>query len=327
MKVIIVHYSQTGNTKKVAEAIHAGISPLAETCDIGTVKEVGPQDLADYDLIGLGAPVWGGREPEVVTAFIEKVPSLEGKYGFAFCTHGMLPGKYIRRMDALLKGKDLTVTGWNDWFGDAFMANAPKPYYTEGHPDEIDLKDAEGWGKEIYERSQRISAGETQLIPELPDKETYDRLYGTMPQRDPDKVTMRSVMDDLVPRINAEKCRYPKCTLCMDHCAMLSIDLTKSPQFSYDTCYRCYFCEQICPTGAIEVNYEVFEKMGEKLHGGLIKIAEDLENNKELRRFRALVPFDEARRGKPLYTIDQHPRFVIRDGVGVLRETKKDRSI
>ena len=43
------------------------------------------------------------------------------------------------------------------------------PYYTAGHPDEIDLREAEEFGREMVERSRRISAGETKLIPAMPD--------------------------------------------------------------------------------------------------------------------------------------------------------------
>jgi hypothetical protein len=31
---------------------------LTEQCDIAPVKEVKPDDLQKYDLIGLGSPVW-----------------------------------------------------------------------------------------------------------------------------------------------------------------------------------------------------------------------------------------------------------------------------
>ena len=57
MKSLIIYYSQTGNTKKVAHAIRRGMSQLVEQCDITKVKEVKPEDVNKYDLIGLGSPV------------------------------------------------------------------------------------------------------------------------------------------------------------------------------------------------------------------------------------------------------------------------------
>jgi len=38
------------------------MSKLVEQCDIAPVKEVKPQDLDKYDLVGLGSPVWIRRE-------------------------------------------------------------------------------------------------------------------------------------------------------------------------------------------------------------------------------------------------------------------------
>ena len=61
MKAIIAYFSLTGNTRKVAQAIHKGMGQLVEQCDMATVKEVDIRRLADYDLIGVGSPVWGSR--------------------------------------------------------------------------------------------------------------------------------------------------------------------------------------------------------------------------------------------------------------------------
>jgi len=65
MRSIIIYFSLTGNTKKVAQAIHRGMSRLGEQCDIATGKEVDIQRLTNYDLIGLGSPIWGGLPPNV----------------------------------------------------------------------------------------------------------------------------------------------------------------------------------------------------------------------------------------------------------------------
>ncbi len=75
MRSLVAYYSQTGNTKKIARAIHKGMSSLNEQCDIIPVKEVKPQDLNNYDLIGLGSPVWCGAETPNVRRF--KIPKDE----------------------------------------------------------------------------------------------------------------------------------------------------------------------------------------------------------------------------------------------------------
>ena len=324
MKSIVIYYSWTGNTKQIAEAIHSGMKELSDECDIARLGEMDTKELLNYELIGLGSFVSDFQEPAEVTDFINAMPDLNGKYGFSFCTHGTCPGEYISRMVKALRGKGLTVTGWNDWYGSGFIPLMPKPYYTDGHPDEVDLKEARKFGREIMERSQRIAKGETQLVPELPEKEEYDKLYGVPipPQEAPRMEEFMAVMPELKPIYNAEKCNYPKCTICMDNCPTHSINLSESPQISYETCGPClvWFCEQLCPTGAIEVDWKLVENKLDSMISLFTMLAEPMKKYKELRHFRSLVAPAEEGQDKQLYKIRQHPRFIMRDGIARLRQ-------
>ncbi len=320
MKSIVIYHSWTGNTKQIAEAIQSGIKEIFNECEIASLRETDVKKLADYDLIGLGSFVQTFQEPAIVTDFIKAMPDLKGRYGFTFCTHGTCAGNYISSTVAGLRGKGLTVTGWNDWYGGGFIPLMPKPYYTDGHPDEIDLKEAMEFGREIAQRSRKIAGGEDQLIPELPEKEEYEKLYGA-----PMELGGGDEMADMVklkPVYNPEKCLYPKCTKCMDNCPTKSIDLSRSPQISHETCGPClvWFCEQLCPTGAMEVNWDIADKMMETMTSIFTKLAEPMEEYGELRHFRSLINGEEGS-GTPLYKKKNRPKLIIRDGV--IRENKK----
>lgn len=320
MKSIVIYHSWTGNTKQIAEEIHSGIKEIFNECEIASLKEVDVKKLTDYDLIGLGSFVQTFQEPVAVTDFINAMPDLAGRYGFTFCTHGTCAGSYIARTASGLRGKGLTVTGWDDWYGGGFIPLMPKPYYTDGHPDEIDLKEAREFGREIAQRTRKIAGGDKQLIPELPNKEEYDRLYGA-----PMDLGSRDDMADMIklkPVYNPEKCLYPKCTKCMDHCPTKSIDLSASPKVNYNTCGPClvWFCEQLCPTGAMEVNWDIADNMMATMTSIFSKLAEPMEEFKKLRRFRSLITQEEGS-GTPLYKKKNHPKLIVRDGV--IRENKK----
>jgi flavodoxin/ferredoxin len=314
MKSIVIYHTWTGNTKQVAEAIHSGIREIFDECEIAPLKEVDAEKLKDYDLIGLGSFVQSFQEPVIVTDFINAMPDLKGRYGFTFCTHGTCAGNYISRTVTGLREKGLTVTGWNDWYGGGFIPLMPKPYYTDGHPDEIDLKEAGEFGREIAQRSRKIAGGENHLIPELPDREEYEKLYGA-----PIDLGAGEEMADMMklkPVYNAEKCLYPKCTKCMDNCPTKSIDLSGSPQISYETCGPClvWFCEQLCPTGAMEVNWDIADKVTNTMTSIFTRLAEPMEEYKELRRFRNLITQKEGS-GTPLYKKEKRPKLIVRDGV------------
>ena len=306
-KGIIVYFSQAGSTQKIAQTIHRGMSQRLEQCDIARLKEIQPKDLKNYDLIGLGSPVWCSRPSLNMLAFIEGFPSLEGKHGFYFCTHGALPGQAISEAVLALRGKDLTVVGWADWYGNVFLPYMPKPYYTDGHPDAIDLKEAGEFGIEMAERSLRISQGATDLIPILPEGRDYLEIYGeSIPS------TMSKDWADTRARefkINEEKCT--RCMLCVDNCPANNIDFSVSPPvFKTTKCWRCWYCEQICPEGAIEYDWEsvVRAMMKYHTHEGLEKAVEIAEAKG---RFRRLVPLENVGQDTPWYTVSKHPRLEI----------------
>jgi flavodoxin/Pyruvate/2-oxoacid:ferredoxin oxidoreductase delta subunit len=314
MRSIIIYHSWTGNTKQIAEAIQSGIKEIFNECDIAPMKDMDINRLKEYDLIGLGSFVQSFQEPVPVTDFINAMADLTGKYGFTFCTHGTCAGSYIERMVKGLRGKGLIVTGWNDWYGGGFIPLMPKPYYTDGHPDQIDLKEAMAFGKEIAQRSLRIAEGATQLVPELPDREEYEKLYGAVMD-----LGGREGMSDIVklkPVHNADICLYPKCSKCMDNCPTKSIDLSALPKINYNTCGPCmvWLCEQLCPTGAMEENGDIADNMMNTITSIFERLAEPMENHKDLRRFRSLITEEEGS-GTPLYKKQKRPKLIIRDGV------------
>jgi flavodoxin/Pyruvate/2-oxoacid:ferredoxin oxidoreductase delta subunit len=314
MKGIVIYHSWTGNTKQIAEAIQSGIKEVFNDCEIIPMGKMDVEKLKNYDLIGLGSFVQTFQEPAPVTDFINAMPDLKGKYGFTFCTHGTCAGNYILRTVTGLRRKGLTVIGWNDWYGSGFIPLMPKPYYTDGHPDSIDLKEAKEFGKQIALRSEKIAGCETKLIPELPVKEEYEKLYGAVMD-----LGSRDDMADMVklkPVHNTDKCLYPKCTKCMDNCPTKSIDLTGSQKINYNTCGPCmvWLCEQLCPAGAMEVNWDIADNMMATMTSIFKRLAAPMEEYGELRRFRSLITEEEGS-GTPLYKKQKRPKLIIRDGV------------
>lgn len=296
MKSIIVYYSLTGNTGIIARAIHKGMSQLIEQCDIAKIKQLDIRHLNGYDLIGVGSPVWGGV-PANVKLFIDKLPSLPGKHAFAFSTHAVLGQRFFEILK-LLKSKSLTVIGIRDWYAGAYRPNLPEPYLTDGHPDEIDLKEAADFGREMAEVSRRIYAKGPQFIPSLPP----------MPKLPPRNKLVRPI-----PKYNIKECLYPDCHLCMDNCPVDGINLSSTPPVFARPCLSCHFCEMICPTGAVEVDYEPLAKAHlERVRKVFVPYLAQAEAEG---RFRRLVPLEKVGWDTPYYKVhNKHPRYVIPPG-------------
>lgn len=308
MRGIVIYHSITGNTKKIAVAIHRGMNQAGGQCDIEQFKDVTTNDLLNYDLIGLGSPVMRNRELFNVTNFIELVMrSVDGKHGFAFCTHGALPGRYLSRVVSGMTQRGLTIIGWNDWFGSVYYPAMPKPYFTDGHPDSIDLREAEEFGIEMVKRSERIFNGETQLIPRFPRGKEYDAIYEPTPGPSFKILNKFSkIRDGIELKVNPVKCKYPKCTICIDNCPMNCIEFTDPPTFYHVNCERCWVCEQACPNGAIEVDWQPFHDA----HFPMIKpVEESLKVFEERGTFRRLIPPDDIGWDNFPWQSKKHPRI------------------
>ena len=295
MKTLVIYFSLTGNTRKVARAIHEGINQRTGRCDITTFKKTDVSRLAEYDVLVLGSPVWGGVPPNVVQ-FIDTMPHLGGKHCAVFCTHGASPERFFPLIFSCLEKKGVSLIAYKDWYGSVYRPAAPTPYLTDGHPDEIDLEEAEEFGREITELSVKIREGKIKSEKSMPKAELGPRESLNRP----------------VPRLNAEKCSYPSCRLCMDKCPLKSIDLSVSPPVFAKPCSFCYFCEMICPEGAVEADYsgyaDVFRQHARE------KFEKVLEKAEKQGTFRRLVPLSEVGWDTPYYLVhNTHPRYIIPD--------------
>lgn len=294
MKALVIYFSLTGNTRKIAHAIHSGINQHVDRCDITTMKKFHPGKVAEYDFVALGSPVWGGVPPHVMR-FVKEIPSESEmrKHIVLFCTHGAWPERFYPPLIDELTKKGFIVIGVRNWYASVYRPASPKPYPTDGHPDEVDLREAEEFGRETSELSRLIYEG-TARVPVLPRM----------------KMVPRNTFVRPAPVLHREKCHYPECRICMDHCPLGGIDLSKEEPVFAKPCVTCYFCEMICPYGAVEADYKTYETAFRKdVENKFLKVLEEAEQEGN---FRRLVPVDEIGWNTPYYVIhDTHPRYVI----------------
>lgn len=318
MKTAIVYYSQTGNTKKIASAIIEGMHKEFETVDLIPVINLKDSDiLKTYDIIGIGCPVWCMKEPGIIGKLLEELKDVAGKQSFLFCTHATLTGGFFSRLIPLLEEKGLQVLGWEDWFGGKVNPTVEGPYYTDGHPDQIDLEEARVFGQEMAVRSIQVARGNESLLPSLPEGDKYVKRYGSLEKiaarvRTPSdkKVHTRAAF-----RFNRDQCTH--CGLCMQFCPSKSINPTNTLPLFEETCEHCHFCELICPSGAISFSGKLRIDPQNPFTKALM---DDLMKNQELRRFRPKIDLSKVGTVMPTEKIlEQHPYLLIDEDVGVLK--------
>lgn len=74
LKVLIVYDSVYGNTKKIAEAMIAGIDSLHDA-KVSNVQEITSGNIEDIDLLLVGSPTHGGTFTEPVKNFFASIPA------------------------------------------------------------------------------------------------------------------------------------------------------------------------------------------------------------------------------------------------------------
>lgn len=160
MKVVVAYMSQTGNTKRVAEAIFQTIEAVKE---IKALPELG--SLEGYDVAFIGFPLQGGQPVGEARNFLER--HTEGRSVAIFVTHAA-PEDYVGIEECLGKCKaaavGANVLGVFDCQGELsefiadFMSKSGDPELVEaakqrsatvGQPDGARLERARVWARNV----------------------------------------------------------------------------------------------------------------------------------------------------------------------------------
>ena len=95
-KIIVIYYSRTGTTKKMAELIAEGIKKEKVEVLVKDVSEVDPSQLLDYQAIILGSPTYYGTMAYQIKKLLDDTvvfhSKLEGKVGAAFSSSANIAG-------------------------------------------------------------------------------------------------------------------------------------------------------------------------------------------------------------------------------------------
>lgn len=160
MKILVVYYSLTGNTKLIAQAIASELR--ADILEIKTEEDLikkkrffkyfwGGKKVVmrecpkinkinkpsnDYDLIFLGTPVWAFSFTPPIRTFL-KENKISGKKIVLFCCHG---GRKSKVFDNLRK----------ELAGNKFLGE--KDFLEPKNEVEKNIKEAQNWAKEIVDR-------------------------------------------------------------------------------------------------------------------------------------------------------------------------------
>lgn len=260
MRCCIVYFSQTGNTKKVAETIQKQLIGVTGHCDIFRLEEAKPDIFRRYELAGLGLPSFYFREPANINSFFKTLPEPKKdekpRPFFFFVTHGGTPGDTFARVRRLAHNRGLDTIGFFQCLGvDSYPPFAERnPPTAFGHPDVADLNGAIEFASAVAGSASDYLNG---LRPKRPDitESIFSRIVSGLFGAKSLRFMMR--YGPLPAKIiRKEKCT--RCGLCVDSCPVGVVDLKPYPEIMENGCIACYNCHRVCPAGAIQCDWRVF---------------------------------------------------------------------
>ena len=148
MKSLVLYSSQSGNTRKLADAVYEALPEVKEKYAVDNA----PESLTEFDLIAVGFWFQGGRPDRKTADFL---PRLRDRNVFLFATHGAAK-ESVQAQQGMAAAKALAsganVVGTYSCQGEvnpkviktAAAKPEPPPWLPDapeakGHPDENDL--------------------------------------------------------------------------------------------------------------------------------------------------------------------------------------------
>ena len=140
-KVLVLYYSRTGNTQKMAEAVAEGVRTI-QGVEVELEYYATPEELAEFEAIVIGIPTYHHDMTVDIKKLFEeasvKSVNLKDKVGAAFGSYGW-SGEAPRLVLEIMKNR----------FG---MHVIESPLLIKYAPDRIGLEKCRRFGKEIAER-------------------------------------------------------------------------------------------------------------------------------------------------------------------------------
>lgn len=113
-KILVVYWSQSGNTEAMAEAIGKGIHEAGKEALVKNVSEIKPEMLMGCSVFALGCPAMGAEvlEENEMEPFVSEVEKFASSKRIAlFGSYGWGDGQWMREWEERMKDAGAVIVG------------------------------------------------------------------------------------------------------------------------------------------------------------------------------------------------------------------------
>ena len=239
MRVLLIYYTGTYNTRYVTNALKEKLIKAGYFVDAIEVNiDTKIIDLNDYDIIGLGYPIYAFNSPNIFNKYLKKIRFLSSKRYFIYKNSGETL-KYndasSRVILSILKKQKCEVK--NEY-------HIVMPYTIHFRFDDAFVKEILNYlDKQLDIIVYDLLNNEISIINEPLYLKLISKFYTLQRLGGP--------INSLFYKIDYTKC--VKCHKCKDNCPMHNIKLKNDKYIFGRKCLMCMRCSFYCPKNAIKI--------------------------------------------------------------------------
>ncbi len=152
MKSLLVLFSyHHNNSEKIANV-------FAKVLDaqIKTPHQINPENLQEYNIIGFGSGIYGGKHHKLLLDLADNLPQVTNTKAFIFSTSATLTAKDHLKLREKLQSKGYMIV--DEFSCKGFNTNSFLKYFggmNKGRPNVEDLKHAEEFAQNLKQNLQK----------------------------------------------------------------------------------------------------------------------------------------------------------------------------
>ncbi len=244
MNVLILYFSATGNTAKMAKVIEERFAEVGCKVTMANMTSYENRqekiDLTPYEAVVFGAPVHARRAPRVVREWLRTLDG-QGKKCSMFFTYGGFgahPTHYSTR--EILKEQNFIVVSSAEFLG-AHTFNLGGWRALRDRPNELDFEVAKDY---VELTCKRFTGEDDRILGELEKTEYTEKQLDSAETLRFKKVTQ-------LPTRGGKECSL--CLVCEELCPTGAME-AESGEADKEKCIACLACVSSCPEEALKIN-------------------------------------------------------------------------
>jgi ferredoxin/flavodoxin len=289
MKIPIVYFSSSGNTKYVARLINNGLKIMNLEPELIPFKALTRSDLnlEEIEVLGIGAPIYAMAFTLNMLDWIKKLPIVRKKVKFfLFDTNAGLPGPSIKQIKDILIRKNYEFIGALEIVVPTRDSVFESKYFKYVKWSRSKIDKIVQFGIKI---GKIIKTGSGILNWSNPT------IFGSIIRAYFQKLEkpLYRYASNLIG-YNPNKCT--KCRVCEKGCPTKAISFNKKPVINPKKCIICFRCIRNCPENALY--FKILPKVkyfkGPKTIKGYIRPDDILKEYSQLKTFSKRITLDRS---------------------------------